>query len=134
MAIRFGMNVVYSRDLDRSIEFYRTLGLEIPDPVEGRPVSVYRDDSYAMVITTSALAERFDSSWEFPERGYGQVMEFFVDDDASVDAVWARITSAGFTGLTAPGRLIGPYATMLQDPDGAAVLVSHDPESAAAAA
>jgi Glyoxalase/Bleomycin resistance protein/Dioxygenase superfamily len=54
-------------------------------------------------------------------------MEFLVDDDASVDAVWTRLTSAGHHGRTAPAHIIGPYATMVDDPDGNVVLISNDP-------
>lgn len=127
MAIRFGMNVIYVRDLQRSIDFYRALGLDIPDAQPDRPVSVYKADGFTMIITTKELASTFDSSWSFPEQGYQQVMEFLVDDDASIDELWARMTAAGYTGRTAPGNLIGPYATLIEDPDGNVVLISNDP-------
>ncbi len=125
--IRFGMMVIYARDLQRSIEFYRLLGLDVPDPRPGRPVSIHRMASGVTIIfTTGEVANRFDPGWIRPDRGYQQVMEFLVDDEASVDAVWTRLTAAGYHGRTAPGPITGPYATMIDDPDGNAVLITND--------
>jgi predicted lactoylglutathione lyase len=128
MRLQFGMIVLYARDLSKSIEFYRLLGLDVPDPLPDRPVSIYRmDNGVTMILTVDDLALRFDAAWTRPEGGYQQVMEFFVDSDADVDAVWAKLNAAGYPGRTAPGRLIGPYATMVEDPDGNVVLITHEP-------
>lgn len=126
-SIRFGMIVLYARDLDRALEFYRLLGLDIADPDPGRPVSISRLESLTLIIATDAVARRFDPSWRPPAAGYRQVMEFLVDDDAAVDTVWTTMTAAGHRGIAEPGHLIGPYATMIEDPDGNGVLISHDP-------
>lgn len=125
--IRFGMMVIYARDLQRSIEFYRLLGLDVPDPHPDRPVSIYRmSNGVTFIFTTGDLAQRFDPGWLRPDRGYQQVMEFLVEDEASVDAVWARLTAAGYHGRTAPRPITGPYATMVDDPDGNVVLITND--------
>jgi len=128
MSVRFGMIVLYARDLRKSIEFYRLLGLDMPDPPAERPVSAYKMDSgVTVIITVDDLALRFDPAWTRPDRGYQQVIEFFVDSEAEVDAIWAKLTSAGHPGRTEPGHLIGPYATMVEDPDGNVVLITHEP-------
>ena len=126
--VRFGMVVLYVRDLHRSVEFYRLLGLDVSDPHPERPVAFYQEGGTTlMIITTDPVARRFDATWVRPDaRGYQQVVEFFVDSDAAVDAVWARLTAAGHKGITAPGHLIGPYATMVADPDGNAVLITNE--------
>jgi catechol 2,3-dioxygenase-like lactoylglutathione lyase family enzyme len=126
--VRFGMVVLYVRDLQRSIEFYRLLGLDVSDPHPEHPVSVYEmANGVTLIITTDALAVRLDPAWARPDLGYQQVMEFFVDDDARVDAVWNKLTSAGYNGRTAPGHLIGPHAMMVEDPDGNVVLITSEP-------
>jgi predicted lactoylglutathione lyase len=126
--VKFGMTVLYVRDLERSIEFYRLLGLDVPDPHADRPVAKYEtSNGLTIIFTTDEVARRFDSGWIRPQHGYQQVMEFIVDDDASVNAVWDRLTSAGHKGTTPPGHIIGPYATMVEDPDGNVVLISNDP-------
>ncbi len=127
MGIRLGMVVLYVRDLQRSIEFYRLLGLDVPDPRPDRPVSIYRTDGgVTLIFTTDELAGRFDQNWTRPADGYQQVLEFVVDDDKEVDALWAKLTSAGYHGRTAPRNINGPYATLVDDPDGNAVLISND--------
>lgn len=127
MEIQFGMIVLYARELAKSIEFYRTLGLEIPDPHPDRPVSIYRMPSgLSIIFTTDQVAALYDSHWTRPEQGYRQLMEFVVADDKSVDIVWDKLTSAGYRGLTAPAHITGPYAAMVEDPDGNGVLISSD--------
>lgn len=123
------MLVLYVRDLQQSIQFYRLLGLDVSDPLADRPVALHKTgDTVTMIITTDAVARCLDPAWVRPDRGgYQQVVEFFVDDDAAVDAAWNRLTSAGYQGITAPGHLIGPYATMVQDPDGNVVLITNEP-------
>jgi predicted lactoylglutathione lyase len=126
---RFGMVVLFVRDLARSIAFYRLLGLEVSDPRPERPVAAYVEGGATrLIITTDPVARRFDRTWVRPERGgYQQVVEFFLDDDAAVDAAWERLTSAGHPGISPPQRFVGPYGTMVEDPDGNVVLLTNDP-------
>lgn len=129
MNIQFGMIVLYTRDLDRCIDFYRQLGLDIPDPRPDRPVATYRMPSGVTIIfTTEEIARRYDKRWTRPNdrNGYQQVMEFVVNDDADVDTLWNTLTAAGHHGRTAPAHINGPYAAMIDDPDGNAVLISSD--------
>src|SRR6185312_5834246 len=42
MEIQLSMLILEVRDLARSIAFYRDLGLDVPDPVPGRPVAIHR--------------------------------------------------------------------------------------------
>jgi catechol 2,3-dioxygenase-like lactoylglutathione lyase family enzyme len=130
MRVTFGMVVLYVRDLEKALGFYRRLGLEIPDPRPDRPVAFHRTaGGVTIIFTTDDLARRVDPTWTRPERGYQQVMEFLVEDDAAVDAVWRELTSAGYRGRTPPGHIVGPYATVVDDPDGNVVLISHDPDT-----
>jgi predicted lactoylglutathione lyase len=127
MGIQLGMIALEVRDLQRSIEFYRLLGLEVPDPFPDRPVSVYRMDSGVSLILAEGFAAAADPGWSRPEGdGYQIFMEFFVGDDAAVDAEWEKLTSAGYHGRRAPAKTVGPYAAMVDDPDGNVVLISSD--------
>ncbi|MFQ3556008.1 VOC family protein [Streptomyces gramineus] len=128
-SVRFAMVVLYVRDLHRSIDFYRLLGLPIADPHPDRPVATWKENgAVRMIITTSPVAQHFDPDWVRPAAGgYQQVVEFFVDSDEAVDAAWKRLTSAGHKGTRAPGHLLEPYATMIEDPDGNVVLITSEP-------
>ncbi|MFJ9351194.1 VOC family protein [Streptomyces sp. NPDC101237] len=128
-SVRFAMVVLYVRDLQRSIDFYRLLGLDITDPHPERPVAAWKENgALRMIITTAPVAQRFDPNWIRPAAGgYQQVVEFFVDSDEAVDAAWKRLTSAGHKGISAPEHLLEPYATMIEDPDGNVVLITSEP-------
>jgi predicted lactoylglutathione lyase len=114
------------RDLRRSIDFYRLLGLDLRDPHPDQPVSICRMESGVSLVLAEGFAASSDPSWVRPERGYQQVLEFFVGDDAAVDAEWSRLTAAGYHGRMPPTRTTGPYAAMIDDPDGNVVLISSD--------
>ena len=127
MNIRFGMVVLIVGDLRRSMAFYRLLGLQIADPFLDRAVSLSQlTDDVSLVLVTEEFA-RIDPAWVRSERGYGQLLEFLVDDDAAVDACWRQLTAAGYQGRRAPARTFGPYATIVDDPDGNVTLISADP-------
>ena len=134
MGIQLGMIALEVRDLRRSIEFYRLLGLEVPDPLPDRPVSVYRMDSGVSLVLAEGFAAAADPGWARPEGGYQIFLEFFVGDDAAVDAEWEKLTSAGYHGRRAPSKTVGPYAAMIDDPDGNVVLISSDAAADPAAA
>jgi predicted lactoylglutathione lyase len=127
MGIQLGMIGLEVRDLQRSIEFYRLLGLEVPDPFPDRPVSVFRMDSGVSLLLAEGFAAAADPGWVRPESGYQIFLEFFVGDDAAVDAEWEKLTSAGYHGRRAPSKTVGPYAAMIDDPDGNVMLISSDP-------
>jgi predicted lactoylglutathione lyase len=135
MGIQLGMIGLEVRDIQRSIEFYRLLGLEVPDPFPDRPVSVYRMDSGVSLVLAEGFAAAADPGWARPEGGGYQIfLEFFVGDDAAVDAEWEKLTSAGYHGRRAPSKTVGPYAAMIDDPDGNVVLISSDAAADPAAA
>jgi len=126
MSIKFGMIVLDVRDLSKTIEFYRHLGLEIPDPHPDRPVSVYEMDNGISMVLGEGLAAANDPSWARPESGYQQFLEFLVADDAAVDAEWERLTSAGHHGRREPAKVVGPYAAFVDDPDGNVVMITSE--------
>ncbi|HEY0278854.1 MAG TPA: VOC family protein [Solirubrobacterales bacterium] len=126
MGIQLGMIGLDVSDVRRSIDFYRLLGLAMPDPSPERPVSILRMDSGVSLVLAEGFAAAVDPVWDRPEGGYQSVLEFFVGDDAAVDAEWEKLTSAGYNGRMSPAKTTGPYAAMIDDPDGNVVLISSD--------
>ena len=126
MELQLSMIVLEVADLDRSIIFYRQLGLAIPDPTSDRPVVVHRMGSGVSLLLTSGFASRYDPTWVRPEAGYQQMLEFFVGDEAAVDQKWTELTTAGYQGRMPPTQTVGPYAAMVDDPDGNVVLLTSD--------
>ena len=126
MSLTFAMIVLEVRDVRRSIDFYRLLGLDVPDPRADRAVAICRLGPGAKLVLTESFAARYDPGWVRPERGYQQLVEFYAGDDAAVDAEWARLTAAGYHGRMAPTQTAGPYAAMVDDPDGNVILLTSD--------
>jgi predicted lactoylglutathione lyase len=111
-------------DLPRSIAFYRRLGIQFPPGAEQRPAAqVPIGDEHQLVLTTR-FADAIPGYR--PQIGLARiVLEFFVGDDASVDAKYAELTGAGHHGRRPPFRTdFGAYMCMVDDPDENVVLVT----------
>ena len=119
------MVVLEVHDMGRSIAFYRRLGLELADAPDDRPF-VIRMPSGVSLLLTSGFAPRYDPSWTRPGAGYQQMLEFYVGDDQSVDQKWAELTEAEYHGRMSPAQTVGPYAAMVDDPDGNVILLTSD--------
>jgi catechol 2,3-dioxygenase-like lactoylglutathione lyase family enzyme len=126
MGIQLGMVVLDVRDLRRSIDFYRLLGLKVPDPSPDRPMTLLRMDSGVSIVIGEGLGAGSDPTWIRPESGYQVFLEFFVGGDATVDAKWEELTAAGYHGRKAPSKGLGPYGALIDDPDGNVILISSD--------
>jgi predicted lactoylglutathione lyase len=126
MEIQLAMVVLEVRDLDAATQFYRRLGLDVPPPVEGRPVVVHRMGSGVSLLLTTSFASRYDATFERPDRGYQQLLEFYVGSDAEVRRVWTELTEAGHHGRMPPTQTSGPFAAMVDDPDGNVILLTSD--------
>jgi predicted lactoylglutathione lyase len=123
-APRFTMVVLLIEDVPRSIAFYRRLGVEFPPGAEQRSdIQVPIGDDHQLVLTTTfarAIPDHQPASG-----GSAIVIEFFVDGDESVDAKYAELTEAGYSGRREPFRTsFGAYMCMIDDPDGNTVLVT----------
>lgn len=126
METQLSMLVLEVRDLEASVAFYRDLGLEVPDPRPGRPLVIHRMGSGVSLLLTTSFAATYDPAWTRPAGGYQQLLEFYVGDDASVDRRWADLVAAGHPGRMPPTQTAGPYAAMVDDPDGNVVLLTSD--------
>lgn len=126
MQIQLAMVVLEVRDLDASIAFYRRLGLDIPDPAGDRPIVIHRMPSGVSLLLTTSFASVYDPEFRRPSGGYQQLLEFYVGEDALVDSVWAELTEAGYHGRMPPAKTAGPYAAMVDDPDGNVILLTSD--------
>lgn len=126
MEIQLSMLVLEVRDLAASVAFYRRLGLPMPDPDPGSAVVAHRMGSGVTLLLTTAFASVYDPAFERPAGGYQQLIELYVGDDARVDQIWAEMVASGYHGRLAPTQTVGPYAAMVDDPDGNVVLLTSD--------
>lgn len=106
--------------MGRSVEFYRMLGLEVPDDASGAPhVEIALAPGIRLLLDTPDTVASFDPSFT-PSQASGQVgIAFDCGDPAGVDETYARMTAAGHKGHLEPWDAVwGQRYAMLHDPDG----------------
>ena len=119
MSIRPDMIGIVAADLAASLRFYRTLGLEVPEPPPGEPYcEVTTPNGYRISWNALAMVKANDPSWVEPA---GQRLElaFRCDTPAEVDATYARLEAAGYPGHKPPWDAFwGQRYAVAVDPDG----------------
>jgi predicted lactoylglutathione lyase len=124
--LQLSMVVLEVGDIEASLRFYRALGLDIADPPAGRPLVIHRMPSGVSLLLTTGFAPRYDPAWSRPEGGYQQLLEFYVGEDTAVESKWRELTDAGYAGRMPPTQTTGPFAAMVDDPDGNVILLTSD--------
>jgi uncharacterized glyoxalase superfamily protein PhnB len=134
MEIQLSMLGVIVRDMPAALKFYRQLGLDIPAAHDAKPFVIHRMGNGVSIFFDTVFAARYDREHALPAGGgYGSMFEFYLGDDAAVDAKYEELVASGYHGRLAPEQTYGPYAAMVDDPDGNVVLLTSDnPEKGAA--
>jgi catechol 2,3-dioxygenase-like lactoylglutathione lyase family enzyme len=102
-----------------SLEFYRRLGLEIPDGAEDEPHAEATTPSGLRVAWDSAeLIRRIDPEWTEPSGGYRVALAFLCPDPASVDAKYEELAALGFGHKDPWDAFWGQRYASVNDPDG----------------
>lgn len=127
MTVQLSMLGIVVRDMPTALRFYRLLGLDIPAEADEQPFVIHRMDSGVSLFFDTVFARTFDPDHRLPEgAGYSSLFEFYLGDDAGVDARYAELVAAGYHGRMAPTQTQGPYAAMVDDPDGHVILLTSD--------
>jgi catechol 2,3-dioxygenase-like lactoylglutathione lyase family enzyme len=110
-------------DMAKSLEFYRRLGVEIPEDSVwlkdgvGHHVTVKQPNGFNMDLDSAAMTKAYDPAWK-PGAG-GNAIIFHAPTREGVDAIYNDMTSAGYTGHLAPfDAFWGARYAVIDDPDG----------------
>jgi uncharacterized glyoxalase superfamily protein PhnB len=108
-------------DLGRSIQFYRLLGLEVPEtPGEGH-VETTLASGARLMFDSEETVKSFRPDWT-RQAGNQLTLAFECNSPTEVDETYARAIDAGFRGEKEPwDALWGQRYAQLQDPDGVPV-------------
>ena len=123
MGIRLTSTVfqIFTNDLQRSLAFYRLLGLSVPQP-EGPPhVAVDLPGGNTLSFDTEETIAGMHPDWAPPSSGGGSriALAFGVDSPADVDALFEKVTAAGHAGTLPPyDAPWGQRYATVADPDG----------------
>lgn len=118
------MVILIVRNMAAALTFYRQIGLDIPEGEDRKPIVLHRMESGVTLLFDTTFADTYDPTRRAPTGGYGTMLEFFLADTAAVDAKYAELVAAGYHGRRAPVQTNGPYAAMVDDPDGNVVLLT----------
>jgi catechol 2,3-dioxygenase-like lactoylglutathione lyase family enzyme len=111
-----GMTV---HDMGAALKFYRTLGLDIPAGAEKEDhVEYLSPNGYRLAWDTQGMIKGLIPDWQEPT-GYRMVVAFKCDSPSEVDAVYNRLTAAGYASRAAPyDAFWGQRYSTVMDPDG----------------
>jgi predicted lactoylglutathione lyase len=112
------------RDMAASLRFYRRLGLEIPEDVDEKRFVMHRMESGVTLFWDTSFADTYDPSRTAPAGGYQVMLEFFLESNEAVDRMYEDLVGFGYHGRSMPVQTDGPYAAMVDDPDGNVVLIT----------
>ena len=108
-------------DMARSIGFYRSLGLDVPETPDEGHVDSFLPNGVRFMLDTEETVRSFRPDWT-RESGNQLGLAFECESTAEVDETYTRLTAAGYHGEKEPwGAVGGPRDAQLQDPDGVPV-------------
>jgi uncharacterized glyoxalase superfamily protein PhnB len=121
---------IVASDMAASIRYYRLLGLDVPDTPEEGHVEATMAGGLRLMLDSEEVVKSFLPEWS-RETGNQLSLAFECENPAEVDAVYARMTGAGFEGEKEPGDAFwGQRYALLRDPDGVEVNLYASLESA----
>jgi catechol 2,3-dioxygenase-like lactoylglutathione lyase family enzyme len=108
-------------DMERSIRFYRLLGLDVPEtPAEGH-VDTFLPNGVRFMLDSEEVVRSFRPDWS-RETGNQLSLALECGSPAEVDEAYGRVTGAGFASEKEPWDAFwGQRYAQLRDPDGVPV-------------
>lgn len=107
------------KDMHKTLDFYRALGLDIPTDAEKEDhVQVITPNGYRIAWDTEEAIKGFDPQWKAPN-GSRIGIAFLCDNAADVDATYARLVGKGYRSHKEPWDAFwGQRYAQVTDPDG----------------
>jgi predicted lactoylglutathione lyase len=124
------------QDMRKSLEFYRQLGLAIPEGSEEQTHVEVKMGS-GLTFFLDSRPSRWDPGFVGKDDqgrmkasdSYSSILEFYLKTQDAVDAKYKELTSLGYQGHRAPYETsFGMYFALINDPDGNIILLSGDLE------
>ena len=106
-------------DMGKTLSFYRTLGLSIPENLDSEPnVDFEAPNGIVLGFLSEEVAKHADPNYQIPN-GQNLNLQFIVDAPNEVDEVYNRLTAAGYEGYAEPWDAFwGQRFGRVKDPDG----------------
>ncbi len=112
---------IVASELERSIRFYRLLGVDVPETPEEGHIDTFLPNGVRFMLDSEEVVRSFRPGWA-RENGNQVGLAFECSNPAEVDEVYRRAVDAGFHGEKEPWDAFwGQRYAQLQDPDGVGV-------------
>jgi catechol 2,3-dioxygenase-like lactoylglutathione lyase family enzyme len=113
MGLELYMVGVMVEDMARAVEFYRRLGVDIPEGSETKPHVGIRMSGMTFFLTTHETNKRWDPAKTPASGGYRMILEY------------NEMVGYGYESHVAPYyTTFNAYFAMINDPDGNTILLS----------
>ena len=127
MPIQLAMVGLVVTDMRRSLDFYRALGLDIPEAENEKRFVMHRMPSGVTLFFDTVFFPSNDPERKPAKRGrYNVSLEFYAGTREAVDATYERLINLGYAGRKEPWKSTGPYAAIVEDPDGNPILITAE--------
>jgi catechol 2,3-dioxygenase-like lactoylglutathione lyase family enzyme len=108
-------------DLRRSLQFYRLLGLDLPEDPDLDHVEATMANGTRLMFDPEEVIQSFLPEWT-RDNGNQVSLAFECASPAELDEIYARVVAAGFEGEKEPWDAFwGQRYALLGDPDGVRV-------------
>lgn len=125
MALELYMVGVIVEDMPRALEFYRRLGVAVPDGVGELGHVEVKMSGLTFFLSTQAANARWDPARTDAAGGYRVILEFYLESAEVLDAKYAELVEYGYGGHHAPYDVTPDLRfALVDDPDGNTILLS----------
>src|SRR5262249_24888668 len=117
MAPQFDLVGLTVKDMKTSLDFYRALGLAIPEGAEKEDHVEFKA-GIRIAWDTVQLIQSISPTWTPPAGGHSIGLAFLCANPAEVDATYKRLTDLGYEGHKPPfDAFWGQRYATVHDPD-----------------
>src|SRR5438552_12532451 len=118
MSVTLDVVGIAVKDMARSLQFYRLLGLPVPEGMDSEGHVEIELIGFRLAWDTVEILKGVYDQWEEPS-GHRVELAFRCDSPDEVDALYTRMTEHGYRGLKEPWDAFwGQRYAVIEDPDG----------------
>lgn len=118
MAVQLKRIGIYVKDMKKSLEFYRMLGLDIPQSADEEQHVEVEHHGLRLAVATVEAAKAVFGGWEKPS-GNRLELTFQCSSREAVDELYRKLMGHGYVGLSEPfDGFWGERYAIVEDPDG----------------
>jgi uncharacterized glyoxalase superfamily protein PhnB len=112
---------IVASDMGRSLDFYRRLGLDVPDTPDEGHVTIALPNGLQLMLDSEEVISSFRPDWT-RQTGNQVGLALQCDSPAEVDELYSQMSDAGYSADKEPWDAFwGQRYAQLRDPDGVPV-------------